>query len=97
MKGKPDRQANLAFMWMFAPIATIAIGFVAANVSAGWDSIAYFFMMLYVSAALCIVPVVFGVLALKGGTNLRPNALLAILVPLTALFIYLVTLGGMAN
>jgi hypothetical protein len=96
MNMKQDRRSELAFNWMFAPVLTIAFGFAVAFITTGWDSIAYFFMILFVAAALCTIPVILGALALKGGTNHKEKALLAIMLPLLALFTYFVSFAGKA-
>lgn len=97
MDNKYDRRAVLAFRWMFVPLSTVAFGFVAANAASGWNAIGFFFGILFVSAAVCLVPVILGILALRGGTNRKEKALLAVMAPLMALFIFFVSFGGLAK
>jgi hypothetical protein len=97
MNTKQDNRADLAFNWIFAPVFTIAAGFIVTSLTTGWDSIAYFFMVLFVSVTLCFIPVIFGALALKGGTKHKEKALLAVIVPLIALFTYFVSFAGKAT
>jgi hypothetical protein len=82
---------------MFVPLSTVTIGFVATNTTNGWNAIGSFFGFLFISAAACLMPVILAVLALKGGTKRKEKALLAVIVPLMALFIFFVSFGGLAE
>lgn len=94
---KHDRRAELAFRWIFAPLSSVTIGFIVTSATNGWNAIGSFFGFLFVSAAVCLLPVILAVLALKGGTNRKGKALVAIMAPLMALFIFFVSFGGLAE
>jgi len=91
---KSDIQANTGFILILLPVLTIIIGTVISKNIDGWGSIASFYIFLFLSGVLCLVPACFGILALKNSTREKGKALLSIFIPLIALFIYYVTFGG---
>lgn len=91
---KPDNRADTGFILILLPVLTIITGSILSKISGGLDSIALFYMFLFVSGALCLVPASFGILAFKNKTKKKEKALLSIFIPFMALFIYYVTFGG---
>jgi hypothetical protein len=94
MSSKPDRRADLAVLWMLAPIFVVVLGFVASKYGEGWDSVAYFFMFFALSIVLYLIPLTLGILSIKGNTEKKDKAILSIFVPLVVFILYLASIGG---
>lgn len=66
---KSDNRAETGFILILLPVLTIITGSILSKNAGGWDSIALFYIFLFVCGALCLVPASFGILAFKNKTK----------------------------